>query len=74
MLTLVGALSLGAQSDGCGVGRGGLCGGGGEGNQGRQSEEVELHDGYFNFTGTGLVVYGEFNSGGSDWTIPRTSD
>lgn len=44
VLTLVGTLGLGAQSDGGIVGSGSLRGSGSEGNQSRESEKVELHD------------------------------
>lgn len=45
VLTLLSTLGFGAQSDGCLVGGGGLGGRGGETDQGRESDEVELHGG-----------------------------
>lgn len=43
MLTLLGTLGLRAQGDGCIVRGGGLGGRGGETEQGRKSDDVELH-------------------------------
>lgn len=46
VLTSIGTLGLGAQSDGCIVGGGGFSGRGGETDQGGNSDEIELHDGW----------------------------
>lgn len=46
VLTSSGTLGLGAQSDGCIVGGGGFSGRSGETDQGGDSDEIELHDGW----------------------------